>query len=232
MTLTCRSHTVRYTHCTSSALRSLPTKMGNVKPHTHIQFIDFIFNAVFFYAPFSALFSYCCRLNTTSTLCRSVCLCSMPLKALSTIISMAQDIFDFVCIAIQRLVVQAFTNSMAVYSIQCGSGSGSNSDSIRSTMYLPFIHSLCMLKHQKHNVLNSSSVYIRNRVYFRYEAALLYRLPSNPCDFYFFRFLAFLIFCICWPFQWRCADAQTEKDSANDKRKNWEKQNETERFVS
>lgn len=115
---------------------------------------------------------------------------------------MAQDIFDFVCIAIQRLVVQAFVHQFngcilhTVYNVVLVLVQIWVLYVVHNlrTYYLPFIQSLCILKHQKHNVLNSSSVYIRNRVYFRYEAALLYRLPSNPCDSFFFRFLAFFFF--------------------------------------
>lgn len=129
MTLSCRSHTVCCTLCPPHSALCTPfsihrlysvlvywelrmTKMGNVKPHTHIQFIDFIFNAFFMLRLVRSLFVLLPVKYNINSLC-SVCLCSMPLKALSTIISMAQDIFDFVCIAIQHLVAQAFT-------IQCG----------------------------------------------------------------------------------------------------------------
>lgn len=90
--------------------------------------------------------------------------------------------------------------------IQCGSGMkfGFYTFYDIRTYYLPFSCTVYIC-------INFSSVYIRNRVYFRYGAASLYRLPSNPCDFFFFRYFCILFFSrllvvpltMCWCSYWK-----------------------------
>lgn len=201
-------------------------KCGNVKPHTHIQFIDFIFN-VFFYASFCALFSFCCRLNTPSTLCALCALC-VPLFDVS------QSIIHYYINGTRHIwyCVHCHTtfsrsgvhHSMTVYGLWFWFWFKFGFYDLR-TYYLLFIHTVCMYAEASRTQCSQFLIGIHRKPWtFPIWScfAILYRLPSNPCDFFFFRFFWHSFFSlVCWPFHWQCADALTERDSANGKRAKW-----------